>query len=81
MKLKKKTADDVALVLEYPFINITLRSTLAKMVVPARVPSMVQIELFNHLLRIIIIWNKSYSCVQIVHIREEYLINKIPNVK
>ena len=36
---------------EYSFITITLRSTL---VVPARVPSMSQIELFNLLLRIII---------------------------
>ena len=43
---------------------------------------MCQIELFNHLLGIIIIsYLKPYSCVQIVHIRSEYLMNRITNIK
>ena len=40
-----------------------------RVVVPVRVPSMDQIELFNHLLRIITIcYLKQYSCVQIIYI-------------
>ena len=36
----------------------------------------------NHLLRIVIItYLKPYSCVQIIHITQEYLINRITNVK
>ena len=44
---------------------------------------MSQIELFNLLLEIIIIISnlKSYSSVQDIRIREEYLINRITNVK
>ena len=39
-------------------------------VVHVKVPSMDQIELFYHLLRIFIIsYLRPYSCVQIVHIR------------
>ena len=42
---------------------------------------MVQIELFNHLLRIAIIsYLKSYSNVQIVYIALEYFINSNSNV-
>ena len=41
-----------------------------------------QIEPFSHLLRIAIIINlKPYSCMQIIYIRQEYLINRIINVK
>ena len=43
-----------------------------------------QIELFNHLPKIIIIiicYLKLFSCVQIIHIRLEYLMNTIPNGK
>ena len=44
-------------------------------VIPVRVPFMSQIELFNHLLKIIIIsYLKPYSCLKNVCIREEYLI-------
>ena len=39
-----------------------------------------QIELFSHLLRIIII-SYLYSCVQIIYIIMEYFINRIINVK
>ena len=41
------------------------------------------LELFNHLLRIIIIisYLKPYNSVQIVHIRLEYLINRVTNDK
>ena len=35
--------------IEYLFIAITARSTLTRVVVPDRVPSMSQIELFDHL--------------------------------
>ena len=46
-----------------------------RVVVPVRVPPISQIELFNHLQRIIIIrYLKQYNCVQIVCIRSEYLI-------
>ena len=37
--------------------------------ISVRVTSMGQIELFNHLLRIIISYLKPYRCVQIVYIR------------
>ena len=54
-------------------------------VVIVRVPSMSQIELFYHLIRIIIIIIISYlglySCVQIFQVRYEYLINKIISVR
>ena len=47
-----------------------------------RIPFMCEIELFNHLLRIIIInYLKPYSCVQIIYITVEYLINRITKVK
>ena len=50
---------------------------------------MSQIELFNHSKRIIIIKiinnnNKSlklYSCMQVIRIRQEYMIDRITNVK
>ena len=52
------------------------------MVVPVKVPSMGQIELFNFLLGIIIIsYLKPYSFMPVVHIWLEFLINKINNVK
>ena len=45
-------------------------------VVPITFSSMGQIELFNHLQRIIIIsYLKSYNCVQIIYITLEYVIN------
>ena len=40
-----------------------------------------QIELINHLLRIIISYLKPYNCVLIIHITYEYLINRITYVK
>ena len=50
-------------------------------VVPVRVSNMLNIELFNHLLRIINIitigYLKHYWCVQIIWIWEEYVINRI----
>ena len=53
-----------------------------RVVVPVKVQSMGQIEFFNHLLRIIIIsYLKPSSYMQIVHIRQEYLSNRITNVK
>ena len=55
---------------EYPFITITPRSTLTGVVVSVRVSSIDQIELFNYLLKIIIIsYLKPFSYVEIVHIR------------
>ena len=43
---------------------------------------MSQMELFNHLLKIIIISHlKPYSYIQIVRIRYKYIINKITNIK
>ena len=50
-------------------------------VVPVNVPFMGQIELLSNLVRIIISYLKSYSCVQIVCIRLEYLLIVITNVK
>ena len=51
-------------------------------IVPVRVSSMGQIELFNLLLRIIIIsYLKPFSCVQVVGIRLEYLIDGITNIE
>ena len=55
---------------------------LLRIVVPVEVLSRGQIELLNHLSRIIILsYFKPYSCVQIICIRLEYLINRIANVK
>ena len=53
------------------------------MLVSVRVLSIGQIELFNYLLRIIIIINylKSYGYVQIIYITMEYLINRLTNVE
>ena len=52
------------------------------LVVSFRVSSMGQIELPNHLLRIIIFSIlKPYSCVQIIHNTLKYLIDRITNVK
>ena len=49
---------------------------LPEMVVPVRALSN-QIELFNHLLSIVLVSNlKSYSCVKILYIIQEYLINR-----
>ena len=47
---------------------------------------MSQIELFNHLLRVIIIiiiigYLKPYSYVQIIYVTLEYLLDRITNVK
>ena len=43
---------------------------------------MSQIELFNHLLRIIIIsYFKLYSRMQIIYITQEYVIKRIINAK
>ena len=50
------------------FFTFTPRSTLTRVVVPARVRSMGKIEPFNHLLRIISNF-KPYVFVQIVCIR------------
>ena len=51
-------------------------------IVPVRVPALDQVELFNHLLRnILISYLKPYSCMRIIHYTMEYLINKITNVK
>ena len=51
-----------------PFIAITPGSTLTGVVVPVRVPSMDQRELFYYLLRIMISRHlKPYSCKQIIH--------------
>ena len=48
----------------------------------ASVPSMEQIELFYHLLRIIMIsYLKPFSSVQIIYITKEYLINRITDVR
>ena len=41
---------------KYPFIAITSSFTL-RVIIPVRVSSMGQIERFNHLLRMTIIWN------------------------
>ena len=56
--------------LSNPSTPLFLGSLLPRVVVPVRVLSLGQIELFNHLLRIIIIgYLKLCSCMQIVHIR------------
>ena len=59
---------------EYPFIAITLRSTLTW--IGSTYES-------NRVVRIIIIisYLKSYNCVQIICIRKEYLINRNSNVE
>ena len=50
-----------------PFITITLRSTLTRVIVPVEVPSRNQIELFSLLQQIIIISHlEQYSWVQII---------------
>ena len=48
--------------MKHSFIAITLRSTLTC------IGSMSQIELFNHLLRIIISYLKPYNYAQIIYI-------------
>ena len=45
-----------------------------------RVPPMNQIELFNLLFEIIISYSKLFSCVQVIHIRYEYLINRTTDI-
>ena len=63
-----------------PHLPLLSDPLLLRVVVPARVPSMGQIELINYLLKIIIIsWNN--AAVQIIYIRLEYLINRITNAK
>ena len=71
----------------YFFIHNTPRSTLTRNGRTGNgTTAMCQIELFNHLQRIIIIiiiihyW-KLYSYVQTIHIRKEYLMNRIIGVR
>ena len=54
-----------------------------RVVAPDKVPYDGQIELFNHLLRIIIIidYFNPYSYVLIIYITSRYLINKCTKVK
>ena len=55
---------------EYLFITIALKSTLTwSGIVPVRVPSIGQIELFNRLMEIIISYLKPYTSEQVICIR------------
>ena len=66
--------------LQFLFIIIKFRFTLT--VIPIRILSMSQKELFKHFLRVIIISHlKPYSCVQIMYMIFEYFINRIINFK
>ena len=74
------TSDGEPPILEFVECGVPLfpGSLRPGVVVPVKFLSVGQIDLFNHLLWIIII---SYlKCMQIVCIRSEYLINRITNV-
>ena len=63
---------------KYFFISMIPSPPWAELVVPVRVPSRGSMKLFNYLLRTIIIsYLEPYSCVQIIYITQEYLINRI----
>ena len=63
--------------MEYPSLLLLSGTLWPGEVVLVRSPFMSQIELFNHLLEIIIIsYLKPYNYMRIVHTRYEYLINR-----
>ena len=45
------------------------KSNQTRLLVPARVPSITQIEQFNHLPSIIITYLKLYTCMEIIYIK------------